>query len=164
MPTHAEIATHTGLTTEQVTAALTISTEMTAETAACTQYGISVGDRVSLAVSSEPDDVTGTVKRLYYDAIGTLVADVELRDGEIFVQNVEFLTRVVGSDTPTYAQTVTALAREYHGSAVDGEVPPSVHFRITTELHAAAARVGIDADTANEDLAEEVQAAFVEAA
>jgi hypothetical protein len=56
--------------------------------------GIRVGDRVSLAVSSEPDDVVGTVKRLYNNVIDVSVADVELPGGEIFPQNVVFLTRV----------------------------------------------------------------------
>lgn len=70
--------------------------KMTPEEQAYAQYGISVGDQVALAISSEPDDVVGTVKRLYLDAIGSLAADVELRNGEIFPQNVEFLTRVGG--------------------------------------------------------------------
>lgn len=59
---------------------------------------------------------------------------------------------------PSYAQTVTALARQYHELAVDGEVPPNEYFRITTELHAAADAAGISSAVADEDLAEELQA------
>jgi hypothetical protein len=157
MPTHAEIAARTGLTTEQVAAVLAISADMTAEASAYTQYGISVGDRVSLVVSSEPDDVTGTVERLYLDAINFLCADVRLRNGEIFPQNVEFLTRV-GSGEPTYAQTVTRLAREWNAAAVDGRVSKQVSASVFRRPEDAAEHAGISQDDATDDLYDEIDA------
>lgn len=63
---------------------------------------------------------------------------------------------------PSYAQTVTALAREFHELAVGNEVPPSDWFRIKTELHAAAETAGISSAVADEDFAEELQEAFVD--
>lgn len=59
-----------------------------------TQPDIREGDLVSLAISSEPDDVTGTVKRVYRNVIDVLVADIELPNGETHPQCVKFLTRV----------------------------------------------------------------------
>jgi len=52
------------------------------------------GDRVRLEVSEFPDPVVGTIQRLYRNVIGSDVADVELRGGRIFPQNIEFLTVV----------------------------------------------------------------------
>ena len=157
MPNHSEIAARTGLTTEQVAAVLTISAEMTAESAAYAKYDIRVGDRVSLAVSSEPDDVTGTVERLYLDAIGSLCADVRLPNGEIFPQNVKFLTRVGGAPA-TYAQTVTHLAREWNAAAEDGRVPKQVPASVFGQLEDAAERAGISQDDATDDLYDEIDA------
>lgn len=57
---------------------------------------IQPGDRVRLAISECPDDVAATVVRVYRDALGILVADVQIRPGDIRPQNVEFLTRVGG--------------------------------------------------------------------
>ena len=65
--------------------------------------------------------------------------------------------------TTSYAEIVTALAREYHGLAVDGEVPPQEWFRITTELYAAADHAGISRKIADGDFADEVTAGPVNA-
>jgi len=157
MPTHAEIAARTGLTMEQVAAVLEISTETAIEVEIHAQIGVSVGDRVSLAVSSEPDDVVGTVKRLYYNVISAPVADVQLPNGEIFPQNVEFLTRV-GGVPATYAQTVTRLAREWNAAAVDGRVPKQVAASVFGQLVDAAERGGISQDDATSDLYDEIDA------
>ena len=121
------------------------------------QTDIRKGDRVSLAVSSEPDDVTGTVERLYLDAIGSLCADVRLPNGEIFPQNVEFLTRVGGAPA-TYAQTVTRLAREWNAAAVDGRVPKQVAASVFGRLGDAAECAGISQDDATSDLYDEIDA------
>jgi len=121
------------------------------------QTDIREGDRVSLAVSSEPDDVTGTVERLYLDAIGSFCADVRLPNGEIFPQNVEFLTRVGGAPA-TYAQTVTRLAREWNAAAVDGRVPKQVAASVFGQLEDAAERVGISQNDATDDLYDEIDA------
>lgn len=59
---------------------------------------IRVGDRVSLAVSAYPGDVTGVVRRVYSDGVGGPVAEVELSGTrEMFPQSVEFLTRLGGA-------------------------------------------------------------------
>lgn len=121
------------------------------------QTDIRKGDRVSLAVSSEPDDVTGTVERLYLDAIGSLCADVRLPNGEIFPQNVEFLTRVGGASA-TYAQTVTRLAREWNAAAVDGRVSKQVTASVFGRLEDAAECAGISQDDATSDLYDEIDA------
>lgn len=57
---------------------------------------IQPGDRVRFAISECPDEVAATVVRVYRDALGILVADVQIRTGDIRPQNVEFLTRVGG--------------------------------------------------------------------
>ncbi|HMH76892.1 MAG TPA: hypothetical protein VK547_09730 [Candidatus Udaeobacter sp.] len=61
---------------------------MTAQTAPA---GIQTGDRVSLFVSESPDRVSGVVRRVYPNVIGSAVAEVELPGGRTVVQNVEFL-------------------------------------------------------------------------
>jgi hypothetical protein len=53
-------------------------------------------DRVRLTISECPDEVAATVVRVYRNVIGVLVADVEIRPGDIRPQNVEFLTRTGG--------------------------------------------------------------------
>jgi hypothetical protein len=55
---------------------------------------IRIGDRVSLAVSEEPDDVTGTVLSLYDGDDTGDVAVIELWNGVVHHQCVRFLTRV----------------------------------------------------------------------
>jgi hypothetical protein len=55
---------------------------------------IQAGGRVRLAISECPDPVCATVVRVHRDALGILVADVQIRPGDIRPQNVEFLTRV----------------------------------------------------------------------
>lgn len=52
------------------------------------------GDRVRLVVSEYPDPVRGTIRSIYRDAIGTDVADIDLNNGQPFLQNLEFLTPV----------------------------------------------------------------------
>jgi hypothetical protein len=53
------------------------------------------GDQVRLEVSEYPDPVVGTIRRIYRNAIGSDVADVVLRGGRLFPQNIEFLTAVL---------------------------------------------------------------------
>lgn len=52
---------------------------------------IKPGDTVTLYVSDRPDPVTGKVLRVYRDAIASECADIELADGTIHVQILEFL-------------------------------------------------------------------------
>ena len=54
---------------------------------------IEPGDRVTLFISEYPDMVSGTVLRVYLDAIGSLVADVELCSGDVWPQCVRFLMK-----------------------------------------------------------------------
>ena len=55
---------------------------------------IAAGTRVSLFVSESPDRVSGVVRRVYPDVIGSAVAEVELSGGALAIRNVEFLTAV----------------------------------------------------------------------
>lgn len=50
------------------------------------------GDRVRLAISEYPDPVVGTIRSIYRDAAGADVADIDLDNGQAFLQNLEFLT------------------------------------------------------------------------
>jgi hypothetical protein len=52
---------------------------------------IRVNDIVSLYVSDSASRATGTVVRIYPNAINVAVADVELPGGRIATANVEFL-------------------------------------------------------------------------
>lgn len=118
---------------------------------------IQTGDQVKLAISEEPDPVTAPVVRVYRDAIGSLVADVKIRPGDVRTQNVEFLTRV----DPAYAQTITRLAREWRAaetSAPDGRIPKPAFAATFKQLHEAAGRAGISEDEAHTDLYDEIHA------
>jgi hypothetical protein len=53
---------------------------------------IRVNDTVSLYVSDSASRASGTVLRIYLNAIGVPVADIDLSDGRIATQNTEFLT------------------------------------------------------------------------
>lgn len=59
---------------------------------------------------------------------------------------------------PTYAQTVTRLAREYHQLVSNGEAPPVAYFSLTERLHVAATNAGIDRVTSVRDLKDEINA------
>jgi len=60
---------------------------------------------------------------------------------------------------PTYAQTVTRLAREYRSYSDVGEpIPPADYVQIVDRLHAAADLAGIDRPEAARDLVEEINA------
>lgn len=151
-----EIAARTGLTAEQVQTVL----DFEAAFAADNPQNIQAGDQVKLAISEEPDPVTATVVRVYRDAIGSLVADVQIRPGDVRPQNVEFLTRV----DPSYAQTVTRLAREYRSYGDAGQVIPADEYvGIANRLYAAADKAGIDRSDAARDLFDEINAEPVEA-
>lgn len=54
---------------------------------------IEPGDRVTMFISECADLVSGTVLRVYLDAIGSLVADVQLRSGDVRPQCVRFLMK-----------------------------------------------------------------------
>jgi hypothetical protein len=65
---------------------------------------------------------------------------------------------------PTYAQTVTRLAREYRSWHEAGEViPPAEYVQIVNRLHAAADKAGIDRHIAARDLFDEINAEPVKA-
>lgn len=65
---------------------------------------------------------------------------------------------------PTYAQTVTRLAREYRSYADAGHlIPADKYVGIVNRLHAAADRARIDRVTAARDLFDEVNAEPVKA-
>lgn len=55
---------------------------------------LAVGNRVRLTVSEYPDPVVGTIRRIYRDAIGAEVAEIDFPSGRDFVQSLEFLTAV----------------------------------------------------------------------
>lgn len=59
---------------------------------------------------------------------------------------------------PTYAQTVTRLAREWNASAVDGRVTKQVFASTFCQLEDAAKAVGISQDDATDDLYDEIDA------
>lgn len=147
-----EIAARTGLTVEQVKTVLDFEA---GTNAVDNPQNIQAGDQVKLEISEEPDPVTATVVRVYRDAIGSLVADVEIRPGDVRPQNVEFLTRVNAS----YAQTVTRLAREYRACCpADGPIPTADYRRIVNQLHVAADAAGINRPDAARDLFDEIDA------
>ena len=73
-----------------------IKASIEAAPAADNPQNIQPGDRVRLAIGECPDEVAATVIRIYRDALGILVADVQIRPGDVRPQNVEFLTRVGG--------------------------------------------------------------------
>lgn len=52
------------------------------------------GDSVRLEVSEYPDPVVGKIRRIYRDAIGAEVAEIDFPSGRDFVQGLEFLTPV----------------------------------------------------------------------
>lgn len=60
---------------------------------------IGPGDQVSLEISESPDPVTGTVTRVYRDAIDQECADIRLGSGEIRPQCTRFLTLLRKADT-----------------------------------------------------------------
>lgn len=65
---------------------------------------------------------------------------------------------------PTYAQTVTRLAREYRSYADAGKLIPAVEYvGIADRLHAAADAAGIDRPIAGRDLTDEINAEPVKA-
>lgn len=64
---------------------------------------------------------------------------------------------------PTYAQTVTRLAREYHQLVDAGEAPPVAYFSLTERLNVAAVNAGIDRVTSVRDLKDAIDAGPVEA-
>lgn len=111
-------------------------------------------DRVLLEISEEPDPVIGTVVRVYLDAIGSLVADVEIRPGDVRPQNVEFLTRV----EPTYAQTVTRLARGYRDALSAGHDANDIQRNTLYVLFPVAGAAGISESDAVADLFDEIDA------
>lgn len=115
---------------------------------------IQPGDRVSLAISEEPDPVTGGVVRVYRNAIGSLVADIAIGD-DVRPQNVEFLTRDGSGFEPTYRQVVISLGHEWRGTKADGR-PPRLLDNLFTELHAAAERAGVPEDKAHNDFWDEI--------
>lgn len=55
---------------------------------------IKPGATVTLFVSDRPDPVTGKVLRVYRDAIASECADIELADGTVIPQILEFLRLV----------------------------------------------------------------------
>lgn len=59
---------------------------------------------------------------------------------------------------PTYAQTVTRLAREWNASAMDGRVSKPVAASTFKRLEDAAEAVGISQDDATDDLYDEIDA------
>lgn len=60
---------------------------------------------------------------------------------------------------PTYAQTVTRLAREYRSYGSVGElISPADYAQIVDRLHAAADRAGISRSDAARDLFDEINA------
>lgn len=59
---------------------------------------------------------------------------------------------------PTYAQTVTRLAREWNASAMDGRVSKQVSAATFRQLEDAAERAGISQDDATDDLYNEIDA------
>lgn len=69
-----------------------VDTSLTADN----PQNIQPGDRVRLAISECPDEVAATVVRVYRDTLGILVADVQIRPGDVRPQNIEFLTCVGG--------------------------------------------------------------------
>jgi hypothetical protein len=79
-----------------VPAAVEANVEPAATPDADNPQNIQAGDRVRLAISECPDNVAATVVRVYRNVIDVLVADVEIRPGDIRPQNVEFLTRTGG--------------------------------------------------------------------
>lgn len=66
-------------------------------------------------------------------------------------------------DAPSYAQTVTRLAREYHQLVNDGAAPPVAYFSLTGRLNDAAVNAGIDRVTSVRDLKDEIDAESVKA-
>lgn len=73
-----------------------VEANVTTDTDADNPQNIQPGDRVRLAISESPDEVAATIVRVYRDALNVLVADVQVRPGDIRPQNVEFITRVGG--------------------------------------------------------------------
>lgn len=60
---------------------------------------------------------------------------------------------------PTYAQTVTRLAREHRSWHDAGElIPPDEYVQIVNRLHVAADKAGIDRRVAGRDLFDEINA------
>lgn len=116
---------------------------------------IQPGDRVSLAISEEPDPVTGGVVRVYRDAIGSLVADIAIGD-DVRPQNVEFLTRDGSGFEPAYRQVVISLSHEWRGTKVDGDTPRQFRDGIFAEVHAAAERADIPEGKAHGNFWDEV--------
>lgn len=68
------------------------------------------------------------------------------------------------ANVPTYAMTITHLAREYRSYGDAGElIPADEYVGIVNRLHAAADRAGIDRPDAARDLFDEINAEPVEA-
>jgi hypothetical protein len=62
-------------------------------------------------------------------------------------------------DSPTYAQAVTRLAREYRSYGDASKlIPPADYAGIVNRLHAAADNVGINRADAAQDLFDEINA------
>jgi len=66
-------------------------------------------------------------------------------------------------DAPSYAQTITRLAREYHQLVDGGAPPPVAYFSLTGRLNDAAVNAGIGRVTSVRDLKDEINAEPVEA-
>ncbi|ACU71853.1 hypothetical protein Caci_2944 [Catenulispora acidiphila DSM 44928] len=145
-----DIAARTGLTVKQVQTVLDFEARMAVEN----PQNIQAGDQVKLTISECPDLVTGTVVRVYLDAIGSLVADIQIGD-DVRPQNVKFLTRV----DPSYAQTVTRLAREYHVAKATGQMSDRMIATMLAKLRTAAGCAGVSAEDAYNDLWDEVDTA-----
>lgn len=64
---------------------------------------------------------------------------------------------------PTYAQTITHLAREHHQLVDGGMAPPVAYFSLTGRLNVAAMNAGIDRVTSVRDLKDEINADPVKA-
>lgn len=62
------------------------------------------------------------------------------------------------ASAPSYAQTVTALAREYRAAKVNGRIPQASHQGIVDRLVTAAAVAGVAEGDALDDLFDEVAA------
>lgn len=79
-----------------VPAAVEANVETAARDAADNPQDIQPGDRVRLAISECSVEVSAAVVRVYRNVIDVLVADVQIRPGDVRPYNVEFLTRVGG--------------------------------------------------------------------
>lgn len=93
-----------------VPAAVVVETNAEPVTAADNPQDIQAGDSVRLTISESPNAVSGTVVRAYRNAADILVADVEIRPGDVRTQNVKFLTKT--ADGPSVRKP--ALLDRWH--------------------------------------------------